>query len=78
MINHPGATPSTSFLNGSQIQRDNKDYIVVNKEMKTNLDNVYAGGDVVSFPLKYYSDKQVSIGHWQIAQNHGNFLNELQ
>ena len=34
-------------------------------------DNVYAAGDIAQFPLPLTGDK-VSIGHWQIAHNHGH------
>ena len=34
-------------------------------------ENVYAAGDIVSFPLPLIDDS-VSIGHWQIAHNHGH------
>ena len=33
-------------------------------------DDVYAAGDIVQFPLPL-AGKSVSIGHWQIAHNHG-------
>lgn len=34
-------------------------------------DNVYAAGDIASFPLPLINDS-ISIGHWQIAHNHGH------
>ena len=34
------------------------------------LDDVYAGGDIVEFPLPLI-DESVNIGHWQIACAHG-------
>ena len=33
-------------------------------------DDVYAAGDIVQFPLPLIRES-VSIGHWQIAHNHG-------
>ena len=33
-------------------------------------DDVYAAGDIAQFPLPLTGDN-VSIGHWQIAHNHG-------
>ena len=34
-------------------------------------DGVYAAGDIAKFPLPLIQDS-VSIGHWQIAHNHGH------
>lgn len=39
--------------------------------MKTNIPDVFAAGDVVSFPLPLVGHKRVNIGHWQLAQAHG-------
>lgn len=47
---------------------DKAGYIVVNERMETSATDVYAGGDVVSFPL---DGKLSSIGHWQMAQSQG-------
>ena len=33
-------------------------------------EDVYAGGDIVRFPLPLIGDT-ANIGHWQIAHNHG-------
>lgn len=33
-------------------------------------DGVYAAGDIAQFPLPLTGER-VSIGHWQIAHNHG-------
>lgn len=33
-------------------------------------DGVYAAGDIAKFPLPLIKDS-ISIGHWQIAHNHG-------
>ncbi len=40
--------------------------------MRTNITDVYCAGDLTSFPLKMAKGKNVSIGHWQTAQAHGN------
>lgn len=45
-------------------------FVPVNEYMETNVPNVFAGGDLVIFPLKPF-DRSVNIGHWQIAQRHG-------
>lgn len=41
------------------------------KYMGTNIPDVYAAGDVASFPLSIHADRRVNIGHWQLAQAHG-------
>lgn len=45
--------------------------IFVLQFMKTNIPDVFAAGDVVSFPLALVGHKIVNIGHWQLAQAHG-------
>ena len=40
--------------------------------MKTNVPDIYAAGDVTSFPLKIRGGQRVQIGHWQMAHSHGN------
>jgi len=50
---------------------DENGSVLVNKNMETNVPDVYAGGDMVTFPLTVYDGVNVSIGHWQIAQYHG-------
>lgn len=40
--------------------------------MRTNITDVYCAGDLTSFPLKMAKGQNVSIGHWQTAQAHGN------
>uniref|UniRef100_A0A667YK60 AIF family member 3 n=1 Tax=Myripristis murdjan TaxID=586833 RepID=A0A667YK60_9TELE len=39
--------------------------------MQTNVDGVFAGGDVVMFPFPQRSNKKVNIPHWQMAHVHG-------
>lgn len=43
--------------------------------MRTNLENVYAAGDIAYFPVfrpKEDGNQQfASIGHWQMALHHG-------
>lgn len=44
--------------------------------MKTNITDVFCGGDLSIFPLKMAKDQKVNIGHWQIAQAHGNYVKQ--
>ena len=64
-----GVTPSTEFLKGSGFNMTERGEVVVDEYMKV-ADNVYAGGDVVRFPLPLIGDT-ANIGHWQIANKHG-------
>ena len=47
------------------------------KFMRTNIPDVLAAGDVASFPLSIREDKRVQIGHWQLAQAHGNSAQQV-
>uniref|UniRef100_A0A8C2CD12 Apoptosis inducing factor mitochondria associated 5 n=1 Tax=Cyprinus carpio TaxID=7962 RepID=A0A8C2CD12_CYPCA len=66
-----GVNPNSEFLKGSPIRMDSKNYVTVDKYMRTNITDVYCAGDLTSFPLKMAKGQNVSIGHWQIAQAHG-------
>jgi thioredoxin reductase len=46
--------------------------------MKTNIDDIYAAGDIVEFPLFTAEDQQVNVQHWQMANAHGKGLNIKQ
>ncbi|XP_065320565.1 apoptosis-inducing factor 3-like isoform X2 [Gordionus sp. m RMFG-2023] len=50
-------------------------FIEVDEYMTTNIPNVFAGGDVVTFPLflldRSEKNRNVSIQHWQMATKHG-------
>lgn len=39
--------------------------------MQTNVDGVFAGGDVAMFPFPLRNNKKVNIPHWQMAHVHG-------
>ncbi|XP_046904445.1 apoptosis-inducing factor 3 isoform X1 [Hypomesus transpacificus] len=66
-----GSGPATAFLKQSGVHMDSKGFITVNKMMQTNVEGVYAGGDVVTFPLLQRGNKKVNIPHWQMAHVHG-------
>ncbi|XP_030638940.1 apoptosis-inducing factor 3 [Chanos chanos] len=66
-----GVIPNSEFLKGSPIALEPKNYVIVDKYMRTNVTDVYCAGDVTSFPLKMAKDHRVSIGHWQLSQAHG-------
>jgi len=66
-----GVTPCTEFAKDSGLSINKQGNIVVDKYMRTNIKNIYAGGDIVSFPYCYDNDKLINIGHWQLAAAHG-------
>uniref|UniRef100_A0A4W6GB92 AIF family member 3 n=1 Tax=Lates calcarifer TaxID=8187 RepID=A0A4W6GB92_LATCA len=66
-----GSVPATGFLKQSGLHMDSKGFITVNKMMQTNVDGVFAGGDVVMFPFPPRNNKKVNIPHWQMAHVHG-------
>uniref|UniRef100_A0A9J7Y5D8 AIF family member 3 n=1 Tax=Cyprinus carpio carpio TaxID=630221 RepID=A0A9J7Y5D8_CYPCA len=66
-----GSSPATAFLKQSGVHMDSKGFIPVNKTMQTNIDGVFAGGDMVTYPLALRSNKKVNIPHWQMAHVHG-------
>ncbi|NXF79785.1 AIFM3 factor, partial [Sclerurus mexicanus] len=75
-----GSTPNSAFLKGTSIARDDKGAILVDLHMQTNIPNVFAAGDVVSFPVALLSGERSSIHHQQVAEVHGHFaaLNMLK
>lgn len=64
-----GVLPATSFLKGSRVPMSERGEIIVNEYMEA-CEDVYACGDIVRFPLPLVGST-ASIGHWQIAHNHG-------
>jgi NADPH-dependent 2,4-dienoyl-CoA reductase/sulfur reductase-like enzyme len=69
-----GVEPVTSFLEGSGIEVDNG--IVVDQQFRTNVEDVYAAGDVANFfdPL---FDRRRRIEHWSNANYQGTELGKV-
>ncbi|KAF4791083.1 Apoptosis-inducing factor 3 [Turdus rufiventris] len=67
-----GSTPNSAFLKGTSIARDDKGAILVNLHMQTNIPNVFAAGDVVTFPVALLDGDSSSIRHQQVAEAHGH------
>jgi thioredoxin reductase (NADPH) len=66
-----GTLPSSEFLN-NVISMDSEGFIIVNKEMETNVPGVYACGDVVSKRLRQIS---TAVGEGATAAfNAGKYL----
>ncbi|XP_075343601.1 apoptosis-inducing factor 3 [Odontesthes bonariensis] len=66
-----GSLPNSEFLKGSKIQMNSKNFVPVDKNMRTNVPDVFCAGDLTSFPLAIAKNRPVSIGHWQMAQAQG-------
>ncbi|KAL7853619.1 hypothetical protein AOLI_G00204630 [Acnodon oligacanthus] len=66
-----GIVPNSELLKGSGIKMDPKNYVTVDKYMRTNVRDVYCAGDLTSFPLQMIKDQSVSVAHWQTAQAQG-------
>ncbi|XP_061868432.1 apoptosis-inducing factor 3-like isoform X2 [Colius striatus] len=75
-----GVFPNSAFLKDTSIARDHSGAILVDLHMQTNIPNVFAAGDVVSFPVALLNGKRSSIRHQQVAEAHGHIaaLNMLQ
>ena len=78
-----GGSPSTSFLKDTELKMTTGGLIEVNKSMMTNLADVYAVGDITSFPrscllgldTKNLSEF-ISISHWGVASSQGIFISK--
>ena len=69
-----GVNPSTDYIIDEEVEKDTRGYIKVNECMKTNVDNIFAVGDIAKFPLdlpSFEEVKHINVGHWQIANAHG-------
>ncbi|NXT94489.1 AIFM3 factor, partial [Anhinga rufa] len=75
-----GVFPNSAFLKGTSITRDDSGAILVDLHMQTNIPNVFAAGDVVSFPVALLNGDHSSIHHQQVAEAHGHIaaLNMLK
>lgn len=67
-----GVRPATDFLKDSGITLNDKGHVVVNEMLETNVKGIYAGGDIVEFPLVTYESERANICHWQMALSHGH------
>lgn len=77
-----GAIPCTEFIQNSDLELNCRNLVVVNENMKSNVDGVYAAGDITSFPRKCIlpglgfdvhnkNDDLINIGHWAFASSQG-------
>ncbi|MDQ3987577.1 MAG: FAD-dependent oxidoreductase, partial [Actinomycetota bacterium] len=68
MIVAIGITPNVEFLQGSGIEVDRG--VPVDERMRTNVSNVYAGGDVAQV-MDRITKRRVTIGLWEPSRHHG-------
>ncbi|XP_011251245.1 apoptosis-inducing factor 3 isoform X2 [Camponotus floridanus] len=66
-----GSTFYTDWLKDSLVEMRNNGTIIVNKHLKTNIENVYAGGDIAYAPIYGSDDIFAAIGHYSLAHYHG-------
>ncbi|XP_018024124.1 apoptosis-inducing factor 3 [Hyalella azteca] len=69
-----GVLPATEFLQESDVNLDDRGYVVVDQFLRSSAPGVYCGGDIAVFPLQYGNEvrqERANVGHWQIAQYHG-------
>lgn len=62
-----GASVNTTLFK-DKLEMDERGGVVVDGTLKTSTDGIYAAGDIASFPLKMYNDRQTRIEHVQHAR----------
>lgn len=71
LIMGTGSRFNTKFLIGSGLPLNASGSIEADIYLKTLVNDVYAGGDIVNAPVFSYNDERATIGHYQLAQYHG-------
>nr|XP_050869297.1 apoptosis-inducing factor 3 isoform X3 [Vespula vulgaris] len=66
-----GTTFYTDWLKESKIKMLDNGGIIVDKYLKTNIENVYAGGDIAYAPVLGSDHISATIGHYGLAHYHG-------
>lgn len=66
-----GSTFYTDWMKESSVQMRDDGSIIVNKHLRTNVENVYAGGDIAYAPIYGSDDTLAAIGHYSLAHYHG-------
>ncbi|XP_014213817.1 apoptosis-inducing factor 3 isoform X2 [Copidosoma floridanum] len=65
-----GSTFSTDWLKETGIHLQDDGSVTVDKHLRTNIHNIYAGGDIAYAPV-YAAGKSAAIGHFSLAHYHG-------
>ncbi|CAL7939283.1 unnamed protein product [Xylocopa violacea] len=66
-----GSTFNTDWIKDSPIHMLADGSVKVDKYLKTNVANVYAGGDIAYAPLFGSDDMSAAVGHYSLAHYHG-------
>ncbi|XP_034181673.2 apoptosis-inducing factor 3 isoform X2 [Osmia lignaria lignaria] len=66
-----GSTFYTDWIKESPVEMLQDGSIKVDKYLKTNVENIYAGGDIANAPLFGSDDYLAAIGHYSLAHYHG-------
>ncbi|XP_011630678.1 apoptosis-inducing factor 3 isoform X2 [Pogonomyrmex barbatus] len=66
-----GSTFYTDWIKKSSVQMKDNGSISVNKYLRTNVENIYAGGDIAYAPIFGSDDTLAAIGHFSLAHYHG-------
>lgn len=53
---------------------DDSGFIKVDHEFRTNIEDIYAAGDITKFALELFSEEEAHIEHWQTGQKQGRFF----
>ncbi len=69
-----GVEPNTRYLEGIKLN-DNDHSIAVNQYLQTEIQDIYAAGDIASFPYAVMG-KSIRIEHWRLAAQHGRIAAE--
>ncbi|XP_018343990.1 PREDICTED: apoptosis-inducing factor 3-like isoform X1 [Trachymyrmex septentrionalis] len=66
-----GSTFYTDWMKTSSVTMRDDGSIPVNKHLRTNVENIYAGGDIAYAPILGSDDTFAAIGHYSLAHYHG-------
>ena len=64
-----GVEPNTSYVKGIELNEKDRS-IPVDEYLQTEVDNIYAAGDIASFPYAPMGES-TRIEHWRLAAQHG-------
>jgi apoptosis-inducing factor 3 len=69
-----GVEPNTSYLEGIELHEKDRS-IPVNEYLQTEIQDIYAAGDIARFPYAPMGDS-TRIEHWRLAAQHGRIAAE--
>jgi 3-phenylpropionate/trans-cinnamate dioxygenase ferredoxin reductase subunit len=62
-----GVRPATAWLVGSGVQMDRRGFVLVDGQLRTSMDGVYAAGDCTAFESRRYGVR-LHVEHWDNAR----------